>query len=385
MIADAATGPQLPGMATPMAAFRARRRLACCRMAAVFSGVLAVGQGQGQAQSPAGNSASAATAPRAASETGAPRIDLHHHILPPAYVARMGERRIGAPAPNGLVPRWTVEHSLGVMDRLGIAKAVVSISAPGVWLGDSAASATLARQCNEDAAAMVADHPGRFGFFASLPLPDVQAALEELAYALDTLKADGVVLMTNYADRYLGDAAFAPLFEELDRRGAVVFVHPNDCSCNAMLSVPAAVADFPHDTTRAVTSLLYAGTLLRNPRIRFVLSHAGGTLPFLAGRIAGAANFIHSVPKEVAASAMASLRSLYFDTALSVNPAAMAALLKFVPASQVVLGTDYPFAPEPLVAMTVAGLGEFGLTGDELASVHGGTAQALLARRGTPA
>ncbi|MEO8118418.1 MAG: amidohydrolase family protein, partial [Rhodoferax sp.] len=336
----------------------------CCWIAGMFTGLLAARTAAAQPT---------ATTP----EVG--RIDLHHHILPPEYIAQMGEKRIGAPAPNGLTPRWSVSQSIEAMDRQGISKAIVSISAPGVWLGERTASVKLARACNEFAAKMVSDHPARFGFFACLPLPDVKAALAELNYALDTLHADGVVLMSNYADRYLGDPAFAPIFEELNRRGAFVFVHPNDCSCNSTTGVPASVVDFPHDTTRAVTSLLYSGTLMRNPRIRMVLSHAGGTLPFLASRIVGAAAFVPGVSKEAAAGAMASLKSLYYDTALSVNPATMAALLKLVPSSQVVLGTDYPFAPEPFIVVGLTGLSQLGLRPEELAAVQGGTARVLLA------
>jgi predicted TIM-barrel fold metal-dependent hydrolase len=340
--------------------FHPTRRAACCGIAGLFATLL--GSGGVAAQPSPGR-----------------RVDLHHHFLPPEYVAQMGAERIGRPAPNGQVPRWSVAQSLETMDRLGIARAVLSISAPGVWTGDAAASAKLARDTNTYAARVVAEHPGRFGFFASLPLPDVPAALAELDHALDTLKADGVVLMTNYAGRYLGDPAFAPLFEALDRRGALVFVHPTECDC-AGTGVPASVVDFPQDTTRSITSLLYSGTLARHRRIRFVLSHAGGTLPYLAARIAGAAAFVPGVPKEAAANALAHLQALYYDTALSVNPTTMTALLKFVPPRQVVLGTDYPFAPAPMLGAALQGLGQLGLTADELAQLEGGSARALLGR-----
>ncbi len=347
-----------------MKATHLTRRQASCHIAGLFTGLLAAG----------------AALPQAGPATPvAERIDLHHHILPADYVAAVGEKAIGTPAPDGRMPAWSVAQSLQLMDRQGIAKAIVSISAPGVWLGDEAASARLARSCNEFAAQLVRDHPTRFGFFASLPLPAVAASLAELRHAFETLRADGVVLMTNYADRYLGDAAFEPVFEELDRRGALVFVHPNECNCNVATGVPTSVLEFPHDTTRAVTSLLYSGTLARHQRLRVVLSHAGGTLPFLANRIATATALRPGAPKDAAATTMATLKSLYYDTALSVNPAAMGALLTLVPSSQVVLGTDHPFAPEPAIAAGLRGLSQLRLSPDELAAVQAGTARSLLA------
>lgn len=352
------------------------RRQACGGMVGLFTGLMA---GWAGPMSPV----NAQSAGEAESLQGA--IDLHHHFLPKAYVEQMGAARIGNPAPNGRMPPWTPEQSLALMDRLGVAKAIVSISAPGVWLGDGAASAQLARQCNDDAARLVAANPKRFGFFASLPLPDVPAALAELTRALDVLKADGVVLMTNYADQYLGDPMFAPVMDELDRRGALVFIHPNDCSCNALLAgVPASVVDFPQDTTRAVASLLYSGTFLRCKRIRFVLSHAGGTLPFLGERLAAAAGLVPTVSKEVAADAPRALRSLYFDTALSTNAVTLAALQKFVPLSQLVFGSDYPFAPEQVIAGGVRSLGKQGWSAVDLKAITHGNAGALLAKTDAP-
>jgi predicted TIM-barrel fold metal-dependent hydrolase len=214
------------------------------------------------------------------------RIDVHHHILPPEYVATVGEKRIGPPAPNHEVPKWDMPKSIEAMDRNGITSAVVSVSAPGVLLDDPGKTSHLARACNEFAAQMVADHPTRFGMFASLPLPDTRASLLELNYALDVLHAEGTVLMTNYRDRYLGDPDFAPIFDEMNRREAVVYVHPTICGCNAdvLPDNPASLIEFPHDSTRTITSLLFSGTFSRCPDIRFIFSHAGGTC--LSSRIA---------------------------------------------------------------------------------------------------
>ena len=308
------------------------------------------------------------------------RIDVHHHILPPRYVAEVGDHRIGPLIVSGKTPQWTPAQSVEVMDRHGIATAVTSMSAPGLWFGDSQATRDLTRHCNDFAAQMQSDHPGRFGLFAALPLPDVDASLAEIEYAIDVLKADGFGLVTNYGGTYPGDAAFRPVFEELNRRKAVVFFHPNDVPCSTCLGeIPAATLEFPFDTTRAVTSLLYSGTLARCPDIRFIFSHAGGTIPFLAERIARLAarpEFKAAVPNGV----LPEFQRLYYDTALSANALAFSALLKMVSADHVLFGTDYPFAPEPTATATVKGLGELGLSEKNLRGIERDNALRLMPR-----
>ena len=305
------------------------------------------------------------------------RIDVHHHILPPDYVATVGDDRIGPLILAGRTPEWTPDMSVEAMDRHGIATAVTSISAPGLWFGDDEESVRLARLCNEYAASIRRDHPGRFGVFASLPLPDIDASLAEIEYALDTLKADGIGLLTSYGDRYPGDPAFAQVFDELNRRGAVVYFHPTDAPCSQCLpEIPAATLDFPFDTTRAVVSLLYSGTFARCRDIRFVFSHAGGTVPFLAERIArlGAwPGFRETVPNGV----LPELERLYYDTALSANWLAFRSLLELVTPDKVLFGSDYPFAPETTMAATVRGLIELGLESDVLRGIERDNALAL--------
>jgi 6-methylsalicylate decarboxylase len=185
-------------------------------------------------------------------------------------------------------PEWTPHKALAEMDANSVATAIVSITSPGIWFGDVQAGRTLARKCNEYMAQLVSDYPGRFGFFAAVPLPDTEGSLQEITYALDTLKADGIGLMTNYGDKWPGDPAYAAVFDELNRRRAVVFVHPAapNCCKNLVPHVPTAFTEFPYDTTRAVTSLLYSGSLARLRDIHFIFCHAGGTIPMLAGRIA---------------------------------------------------------------------------------------------------
>jgi predicted TIM-barrel fold metal-dependent hydrolase len=309
------------------------------------------------------------------------RIDVHHHILPPSYVRAIGDARIGPLIVAGKTPEWTPQHSIEAMDRNGIEKAITSMSAPGLWFGDARITMALTRECNDYAAKMRSDHPGRFGVFASLPLPDIEGSLREIAYALDELKVDGIGLLTNYDGKYPGDPVFAPVFDELNRRKAVVYFHPTEAPCCHAhhLAIPAATLEFPFDTTKAVTSLLFGGTFARCRDIRFIFSHAGGTVPFLAERIARLEvrpEFRASVPDGV----MFELKRLFFDTALSANKLAFSALLQLVAPEQVLFGSDYPFAPETTMTATISGLAALGLGPDVLYAIERGNAVRLLKR-----
>ncbi len=318
---------------------------------------------------------------------GAHRIDVHHQILPAEYVAAVGRTAIGGPSPNRAVPNWDVAASLGAMDRNGVTSAIVSVSAPGVALGTSTKTARVVRACNAFAAQMVADYPSRFGMFATLPLPDVKSSLLEIPHAMDVLKADGVVLLTNYEDRYLGDPAFAGVLDELNARKAVVFVHPTVCSCNAdvLPENPASMIEFPHDTTRAITSLLVSGAFARCPDVRFIFSHAGGTLPFLANRIARIVDTDRSLAARVPGGAMPAFRRLCFDTASSANPMAFEPLLRLVSPSNVLFGTDFPFTGEPVMTATIAGLRSLGLEQSAIGDIEGENAAKLFPRLRTAA
>jgi len=288
------------------------------------------------------------------------RIDVHHHVLPADYVAALAS--LGIRGGGGVpFPRWDAASALEMLDRQGIAAAVTSVSAPGVHFGDDAFARDLARRCNELSAKLVADHPGRFGAFAILPLPDVGGALRELEYALDVLRLDGVVLLTSHSDgRYLGDPLFEDVMAELDRRAAVVFVHPvaPKSSESLRLDVPGFAAEFVFDTTRAAINLIWTGTLERRPGLRVILSHAGGTTPYLAGRIAllGASPQIRErAPKGVAHY----LARFHYDTALSANPGALRSLQELVGADKILFGSDFPFAPEPIARASIEGLARY--------------------------
>ena len=222
--------------------------------------------------------------------TNPKRIDVHHHILPPAFISALNSLNVpwtGGPE----IPTWSLSQAHDMMGQMGIDAAVASAS-PGVyWGGDTGFAVKLAHETNEFLAEVVRDDPDHFGAFATMPLPDVDASLRELEYAYDTLGLDGVVLFSSQGGRYLGDPLFDPLFEELERRKAIVFIHPTTLPPGADatgLTIPYGVAEFTFDTTRAITNMLYSGTLERFPSIRYIVSHAGGTIPYLAWRISGA-------------------------------------------------------------------------------------------------
>lgn len=265
------------------------------------------------------------------------------------------------------------------MDRNGVATAIVSISTPGIWFGDVQAARTLARKCNEYSAGLVRDHPGRFGFFAAVPLPDMEGSLREIAYALDVLKADGIGLMTSYGDKWPGDPAYTPVFEELNRRKAVVYLHPTgpDCCRDLIPDVPYVFTELPHDTTRAVTSLLFSGSLGRFRDTRFIFSHAGGTLPMVVGRIAGQSSAIKTLAEKLPNGVEYELKRLHYEIAGSANRPAMSALMSLVPTSQIVFGSDYPWGR---TGANAGGLTNLGLSSADLRAIRRENAIALFPR-----
>jgi 6-methylsalicylate decarboxylase len=311
-------------------------------------------------------------------------IDTHHHFYPPSYQKAWLDWEDQHNIPHFPTQvDWSREKAVEDMDRNGITTAILSVaSTPGVWFdyGPDAA-ARMVRLCNEYAADMVRDYPSRFGLFATLSMLDADATLKEIEHAFDTLRADGVGLQTNYGDKWLGDAAYKPVFDELNRRKAVVYVHPLVASCCGNLSVgaPVAVIEVPHDTTRAVTSLLTSGGFARWRDIKWLFSHGGGTVPMLAGRIEA---FYDARFRQIGAGGPAAdgveaeLRRLYYDTANATHPAAMAALLKLVPVSQITYGTDYPYFP----LNQIRSLRGLGLAAGELQAISSGNTMRLVPR-----
>jgi predicted TIM-barrel fold metal-dependent hydrolase len=310
------------------------------------------------------------------------RIDVHQHFLPPVYAEalnRAGLRTVDGGMP---VPAWSEAAALEMMDRQGIETAMVSLSSPSAHFLPLAERPGLVREINEAGAALMRAHPTRFGFFATLPLPDGAAALTEIAYVFDTLGVDGVILETNVDGHYLGTESFAPVFAELNRRGATVFLHPTSPACFEAVALgrPAPLLEFPLDTTRAVTDLIYNRTLQTCPDLKVIVPHAGGALPSLAARIAAFANLPFITPRPVSEQeAFEALQGLYYDVALSGHPVSLAVLRALAPLDHILFGSDWPFTPEMGVARNIAQL-EAGLTPDDLRAVARENAERLFPR-----
>ena len=309
-------------------------------------------------------------------------IDTHHHFYPPAYQKAWLDWEVERKIPHFTQQvGWSIEKALSDMDAAGVQTSMLSLaSTPGVWFDKGPAYAiTMARECNDYGAKMVKDYPGRFGLFATLPMVDVEASLKEIAYAFDVLKADGVGLQTNYGDKWPGDPAFTAVFDELNRRKVLVYFHPLVAACCARLSVGTfpAVIEVPHDTTRAVVSLLLSGTLTRNRDIKWLFSHGGGTVPMLAGRMDYFFKFRPDAKTIAPDGYEAEFRRLFYDTANATHPSSMASLLKLVPESQVVYGSDYPYVPMNTQA---AALRKLGLTEAAVQAIERGNAMQLVPR-----
>ena len=267
------------------------------------------------------------------------RIDVHHHIIPPVQAEAFGRHKLRA-------SKWSAAASIEDMDKAGITTAITSIQNPGVWFGKADEEARkLARECNEYAAQLGRDHPGRFRFFAAVPLPDTEGSLREVEYSLDVLKAEGIALWTNYTGKYLGDAAFVPVFEELNRRKAVVYTHPTGSSCcvGMIKGVAEGTVETATETTRTVASLLFGdgGTAVRCLDVRFIWSHSGGTVPFLTGRFEQQTK-VKPIPG-MPDGPVPILQKHYYEVAQGNTPMQLAALMKLVPVSQVMFGSDFPY------------------------------------------
>jgi predicted TIM-barrel fold metal-dependent hydrolase len=266
------------------------------------------------------------------------RIDTHAHVHPPAYREALGD------AP---LPPMTLAALEEAMERHQIDAAVISTGPPGAFRGPAADGRELARRANDGLAEIVAAQPRRFAAVATLPLPDVDAALDELHRVYDELSLDGVMLLTNLAGTYLGDPAWDPLFAALDERGAYVFVHPGLPPHPLPLPHPVWLYEFPFETVRAVANLIYSGTLERHPSIRFQVAHLGGAAPFLAHRIASLADREPERAGQAPAGALAYLDRLYYDTGLTNNAPALAATREVTSLDHIVFGTDWPYAALP--------------------------------------
>ncbi len=300
------------------------------------------------------------------------RIDTHHHFSVPKLIAESTAKGI---TQTGLQD-WTPQKSIDQMDKGGVATSIISISDPGVWFGDNAAARALARECNDFAAKTIKDYPGRFGLFATLPLPDVEGALREIEYAFDTLKADGACVLSSYGGKYLGTPTFAPVMDELNRRKAVVFCHPYCAACGTQTVLGDGQnrgVEFVFDTTRTIVSLLSTGTVTRCPDIRFIWSHGGGTVPYITSRLNGVAQ---QLPKGL----IYELQKFYYDTAQAFNPYTLPSFKKLVPASHILFGTDFPLGGGSGAAVSKGLIENGGFSESELRGIDRENALELLPR-----
>ena len=305
------------------------------------------------------------------------RLDLHHHYANAELIKLMNDKKTsGFQTWTPYSPAKAIED----MDKGGVQASMLSITTPGIWFGAAAETQRLARQLNEYGAKMVTDFPGRFGLFAVLPFPNATDCLKEIEYAFDSLKADGVGLLSSYGNKWLGDAAFADVFRELNRRRAIVYVHAQvpDCCQSLVTGISDTTVEYNTDTARTIISLIESGRAAECPNIKFVFSHAGGTMLALPGRFLGQQASAAGLAKQAEPnSRLGQLRRFYYDTAGSTNPIQMTALKTLVSTSQIVFGTDFPFGNSSNIA---AGLQGCGFTAEELRSIDRGNAIKILPR-----
>jgi 6-methylsalicylate decarboxylase len=304
----------------------------------------------------------------------AKRIDVHHHLTPPAYVQELEPNKLLLPP----TLNWSPQKDIELMDQGEVAVSITSITTPGLHFGSHMASRRLSRACNDYAAKLVQDHPKRFGMYVNVPLPDIEGTLKEIEYGMDTLKADGVAVFTSYGDKWFGDAMFEPIYAELHRRKAVVYTHPtsNACCVNLLQTTQFndSLIEYGTDTTRAIIKMLTTGMARKYPDMHVIWSHGGGTMPFLLSRFQSMAanprNKEH-FPDGFEAEA----RKFWYDTASAYNRASLLALKEIVPVSQILYGTDVPFGNPKRIADGLAGTKLF--SAEELAMIDRGNAEKL--------
>ncbi len=296
------------------------------------------------------------------------RIDVHHHFLPPAHKEALDKHKMGS-------PKWSPQMSLDDMDKSGIALSVLSQVQPGTWYGEADESRKLSRAINEYGATLVRDHPNRFGLFATISPPDVEGSLKEIEYAFDTLKADGIGLLTSYQGKYLGDASFAPVYDELNRRKAVIYVHPLTPSCcnNVVPGIPPGSIEYATDSTRTIAHLVFSGSSQKYPDIRWIFSHSGGTLPFLTQRFVR--QQLVQKHQHLPNGPIPEFQKFYYELAQGNTKAQLAALFEMVSVSQVLYGTDFPYRDG---AEVNEGIANWKFSAADLRAIEQETARKLL-------
>ena len=301
-------------------------------------------------------------------------VDVHHHVWAPAFLKELEARKLAEPPARN----WSINKTLDDMAQAGVTYSITSPTTPAASFGDAETMRRMARASNEYGAQLARDYPKQFGFFATLPMLDVDGALKEIAYSCDVLKAQGIAMLTSYDGKWLGDAAFAPIMDEINRRKLIVYTHPaNPKCCNGLQEgVPGSTIEFATDTTRTITSILFSGTATRCKDIKFIFSHAGGTMPFLVERLTMLpklnANFGKVLPSD---QVIPTLRRFYYDTAQASHPGALLSLLNLVDVSQVVFGTDFPYRTS---LDHVKGLLGMGFSLEDLTAIESRNARRML-------
>ena len=314
-------------------------------------------------------------APKVLAQAKPHRIDVHAHVAPPSWLNAMdviGRKDV-------LLSNWSPQKMIEDMDKGGVATAILSLTTPQVTPFGKDAAVRVSRESNEYSKKLESDHAGRFGTFAMLPLPNIDESLKEIAYAFDALKADGVGIMTSYGDKWLGDATFGPVWEELNRRKATVYTHPTGANCcvNLVPGIRESTVEFGADTTRSIASLILSGTSQKYKDINWIWSHGGGVLTSVAERFLIQ---IVSTPthkgKFTRETMQGELDRFYYDTAQISNAVTLDALAKLVPISQIVYGTDFPYRTAADHTKGVSGH----FKGDDLKKVDRENALRLLPR-----
>jgi len=289
-----------------------------------------------------GAAASSGFMAEAMAETKPHRIDVHHHITPPAWLDALKSMKKDTPP----VTNWSVQKTIEDMDAGGVATAMTSPTTPQLQGLDAPTAARVARESNEFAKKLEADHPGRFGTWAMLPLPHVDESLKAIEYAFDTLKVDGVGIMTSYGDKWLGYQEFEPVWQELNRRKAIVYTHPTSANCcvNLVRDVDEAYIEFGTDTTRSIFSMIFSGFAEKYPDINWIWSHGGGSITAFYERFTVQALMRPPYKEKFTRDRVEKqIRRFCYDTAAIPNDVTLSALAKMVPVSQIVLGTDFPY------------------------------------------
>jgi aminocarboxymuconate-semialdehyde decarboxylase len=313
--------------------------------------------------------------------TGHHRIDVHSHVVPPFWAEQLESH--GGDSSGTALPRWwSPDGAIAVMDSQHIATSVLSLTAPSIvgWPDDRRPD--MARRINEYTADLVTERPDRFGMFATLPLPDVDASLRAIEYAFDTLSADGIIMLSNIRGRYAGEPYLEPVWSELDRRHAVVFLHPAQPQLPLASGEAAPLIDYPFDTTRAAVQMVLNGVTRRYSHMKVILAHAGGFLPYVVHRVAELNRVFdnHSLaPREI----LDQCRRFYVDTALSSSPAALPTMTAFVPQDRILFGSDNPYAPPELSSVFATHLDDAPFTAEQSAAINRGNALALFPRLAT--